>query len=44
MRKKITVTLSNVIDSFSQVLPDTAVSMKVRIGDTNGNKSECYRH
>ena len=37
--QKITVTLSNVTDSFAQVLPDTAVSMNMLIGDTNGNKS-----
>jgi hypothetical protein len=35
--QKITVTLSNVTDSFAQVLPDTAVSMNVLAGDTNGN-------
>jgi hypothetical protein len=35
----ITVTLSNVTDSFSQVLPDTAVSVNMLIGDTNGNKA-----
>jgi uncharacterized delta-60 repeat protein len=34
----ITVTLSNVTDSFGQVLPDTAVNMNVLIGDTSGNK------
>ena len=37
--QKITVTLSGVTDSFAQVLPDTAVSMNVLAGDTNGNKS-----
>jgi Dockerin type I domain len=37
--QKITVTLSNVTDSFAQVLPDTAVSVNMLIGDTNGNKS-----
>ena len=37
--QKITVTLSGVMDSFAQVLPDTAVSMNVLPGDTNGNKS-----
>jgi serine protease AprX len=36
--QKITVTLSNVTDSFAQVLPDTAVSVNMLIGDTNGNK------
>jgi hypothetical protein len=35
----ITVTLSNVTDSFAQVLPDTAVSMNMLIGDTSGNKA-----
>ena len=33
----VTVTLSNVTDSFSQTLPDTAVSASFLIGDTNGN-------
>jgi hypothetical protein len=37
--QQITVTLSNVTDAFSQVLPDTPLSMNVLIGDTNGNKS-----
>jgi uncharacterized delta-60 repeat protein len=37
--QKITVTLSNVTDNFAQVLPNTAVSMNLLIGDTNGNKS-----
>ena len=37
--QQITVLLSNVTDAFSQVLPDTALSMNVLIGDTNGNKS-----
>ena len=37
--QKITVTLSNVTDSFSQVLPDTPVSVNMLIGDTNGNKT-----
>jgi hypothetical protein len=31
--------LSNVTDSFSQVLPDTPVSMNMLIADTNGNKT-----
>ena len=35
----ITVTLSNVTDSFAQVLPTTAVSMNVLSGDTSGNKT-----
>lgn len=33
----LTVTLSGVTDRFSQVLPDTPVSMRVLIGDTNAN-------
>ncbi len=37
--QKITVTLSNVTDSFAQVLPDTDVSVNMLIGDTNGNKT-----
>ena len=37
--QKITVTLSNVTDSFAHVLPDTAVSMNMLIGDTTGNKT-----
>jgi Dockerin type I domain len=37
--QQITVTLSNVTDTFSQILPDTAVSMNMLIGDTNANKS-----
>jgi autotransporter-associated beta strand protein len=37
--QKIIVTLSNVMDSFSQVLPNTSVSMNVLVGDTSGNKS-----
>ena len=37
--QKITVTLSNVTDSFAQVLPDTPVSVNMLIGDTNGNKT-----
>ena len=37
--QKITVTLSNVTDSFAQVLPDTAVSVNMLVGDTNGNKT-----
>jgi hypothetical protein len=35
--QKITVTLSGVTDIFSQVLPNTAISMGVLIGDTTGN-------
>ena len=37
--QKITVTLMNVTDNFGQVLPNTAVSMNMLIGDTNGNKT-----
>ncbi len=37
--QKIIVTLSSVTDSFNQVLPDTAVSMNLLAGDTNGNKT-----
>ena len=37
--QKVTVTLSGVTDSFTQVLPNTAVSMNVLAGDTNGNKT-----
>ena len=33
----ITMTLSNVVDSFSQTLPDTAVSASFLLADTNGN-------
>jgi autotransporter-associated beta strand protein len=33
----ITVTLSGVTDNFAQVLPETAVSVKMLIGDTSGN-------
>jgi hypothetical protein len=33
----LTITLSNVTDQFSQVLPDTPVSVGLLIGDTNGN-------
>ena len=37
--QKIIVTLSGVTDNFAQVLPDTAVSMNMLIGDTSGNKT-----
>jgi hypothetical protein len=37
--QKITVTLSNVTSSTSQVLPDTAVSANMLIGDTTGDKT-----
>ena len=35
----ITVTLSNVMDSFGQTLSNAAVSMNVLSGDTSGNKT-----
>ena len=34
----VTVTLSNVTDSFAQVYPDTALSVDFLIGDTNGDR------
>jgi subtilisin family serine protease len=37
--QKITVTLSNVTSDTSQVLPDTAVSANMLIGDTTGDKT-----
>ena len=37
--QQITVTLDNVMDSFGQTLPQTAVPMNVLFGDTTGNKS-----
>jgi hypothetical protein len=37
--QKITVTLSGVTDIFSQILPDTPVSVNMLIGDTTGNKT-----
>ena len=37
--QKITVTLNNVMDSFGQTLPQTAVPMNVLLGDTTGNKT-----
>ncbi len=37
--QKLTVQLSNVMDTFSQVLADTTVSMNVLLGDATGNKS-----
>ncbi len=37
--QKLTVTLSNVTDSFAQVMPDTAISVNMLIGDTSGNKT-----
>jgi hypothetical protein len=36
-QQKITVTLSAVTDSFSQVLPDTSIVMGILPGDTTGN-------
>jgi predicted outer membrane repeat protein len=36
--QRITVTLSNVTDEFSQVLPSTAVSVNMLVGDINGSK------
>ena len=36
--QQLTVTLSNVTDEFSQVLPDTPVSVDILIGDTSGNR------
>lgn len=35
----ITITLSNVTDGFAQVLPNTAVSANMLIGDITGNKA-----
>ena len=37
--QKVTITLSNVMNSFAQVLPNTAVSMNVLSGDVTGNKT-----
>jgi hypothetical protein len=37
--QKITVSLTNVTDTFAQVLPNTNVSMNVLLGDATGNKS-----
>src|SRR5206468_5681221 len=37
--QKITVTLSDVTSDTSQVLPDTAVSANILIGDTTGDKT-----
>jgi hypothetical protein len=37
--QKITVTLNGVTDSFGQVLPNTAVSVNMLVGDTTGNKT-----
>ena len=37
--QEVTVTLSNVMDSFAQVLPDKAVSVNMLIGDATGDRS-----
>ena len=37
--QRITVTLTSVHDSFGQILPDTAVSANMLIGDTTGNRT-----
>jgi hypothetical protein len=37
--QKITVTLHNVSDASSHVLPDTNISMNVLLGDVTGNKT-----
>jgi hypothetical protein len=37
--QKLVVTLHNVTDRFSQVLPDTPITVNMLIGDTTGNKS-----
>jgi hypothetical protein len=36
--QKLVVTLHNVTDRFSQVLPDTPIAVNMLIGDTTGNK------
>jgi hypothetical protein len=36
--QKLVVTLHNVTDRFSQVLPDTPITVNMLIGDTSGNK------
>ena len=36
--QQITVTASNVMDTFGQTLPDTPVSAVILVGDTNGNR------
>lgn len=36
--QRLDVTLHNVTDRFSQVMPDTMVTIKFLAGDTNGNK------
>jgi hypothetical protein len=37
--QRITVTVSGVADTFGQVLPPTAVSLNMLIGDTNGDRT-----
>ena len=37
--QRLTLTLSNMTDSFAQVLPDTTLDVNILIGDTNANKS-----
>ncbi len=37
--QKLTVTLSGVTDSFGQVMPDTAVTVNVLVGDINGSRA-----
>ena len=37
--QKITVTLSGATDTLAQTLPNTAVSLNILAGDTNGNKT-----
>ena len=37
--QKLTVTLTNVVDSFGSALPDTPVSINMLKGDATGNKS-----
>lgn len=37
--QKVTVSLNNVTDEFAQTMPETAVSVNMLLGDTNGNKS-----
>ena len=37
--QQIAVTVSNVMDTFGQTLPDTAVNAVILTGDTNGNRT-----
>jgi hypothetical protein len=37
-QQQITVTVSQVVDTFGQTLPDTAVNAVILAGDTNGNR------